>query len=118
VLQTAQTPGAFFILIAGIELNVYLRFARRERRAFRAPMALLVRGGGFFFCFCRARQAVDDAVQGDAFGVRPMQIWRPTAARTFFEGQEGYCSYRKTQTEREQTRLNVALFVNIFRVFQ
>jgi hypothetical protein len=25
-----------------------------------------------------------------------MQIWRPTAARTFFEGREGYCSYRNS----------------------
>jgi hypothetical protein len=63
-----------------------------------------IHAGGFSFCFCRARQAVDDADQGDAFGARPMQIWRPTAARTFFEGREGYCSFRNSGlSPRSQT---------------
>jgi hypothetical protein len=48
--------------------------------------------GGFFFYFCRVPRAVDAAFQGDAFAARPMQpakkIWRPSAARTFFEDQE------------------------------
>jgi len=46
--------------------------------------------GGFFFSLCRARQAVDTAVQADAFRVLAVRkIWRPTAVRTFFQGPEG-----------------------------
>jgi hypothetical protein len=49
--------------------------------------------GGFFFSLCRARQAVDTAVQADAFRVVAVRkIWRPTAARTFFQCEQGYCS--------------------------
>ena len=34
------------------------------------------------------------ALQADAFGVRAVRkIWRPTAARSFFQCEEGYCSY-------------------------
>jgi hypothetical protein len=46
--------------------------------------------GGFFFSLCRARQAVDTAVQPDASRVLAVRkIWRPTAARTFFQCEEG-----------------------------
>jgi hypothetical protein len=56
------------------------------------PMDPPVHAGGFFFFFCWTRQAVDAAFQGHAFGARPMQIWLPTAARTFFERRAGYGS--------------------------
>jgi hypothetical protein len=53
---------------------------------------------GFSFVPCQAALAADAAFQADAFqapSVASVEISRPTAVRTFFEGREGYWPYRK-----------------------
>jgi hypothetical protein len=53
---------------------------------------------GFSFVPCQAALAADAAFQADAFqapSVASVEISRPIAVRTFFEGREGYWPYRK-----------------------
>jgi hypothetical protein len=57
---------------------------------------------GFVLCARRVWPAVDPASQADAFGERragSVEIWPPTAVRTFVEGREGYFSYGKLLLE-------------------
>src|ERR1700692_1488805 len=51
----------------------------------------LLYSGGFFFWLWRVRKAV--VVEAGAPWAEPAdKIWRPIAARTFFQGPGGYCS--------------------------
>jgi hypothetical protein len=80
------------------------RLRSRHSRHWGRPEARRLTPGGFFFRPCQARPAVDPAFQADAFGARSAdsvaKIWRPTAVRTFFEGQGGYCSSPKLRVCR------------------
>ena len=103
-VRFAAAPGHLMVtiepsLFTQRRLSRAARLRSRHSRHWGRPEARRLIPGGFFFRPCQARPAVDPAFQADAFGARSAdsvaRIWRPTAVRTFFEGQGGYCSSPK-----------------------
>ena len=83
--------------------------SRTIQKTYTAGAVLKPAGLGWsvFLLPCWAAPCCDPVFQTDAFQARSapsVEIWLPTAARTFFEGRGGYCSYGKLRVCRPRCR--------------